>query len=206
MTYTTNQPNIHILAFAGSLRKNSYNRGLIRAAQEVASEGVTIEIFDLDDIPLFNADVEAQGTPEAIMAFRERLKAADALLIATPEYNYSIPGVLKNALDWASRVGDDAHAPIDGKVAAIMGAAGMLGSIRAQMHLREILIHNDIFVLNKPAVMVSRAWEYFEDGQLTDPALRGRIQKLLAALRDWTIRLYPEKVMAAQPGNGVAAN
>jgi chromate reductase len=206
MMNKTNQTNIHVLAFAGSLRKSSFNRGLIRAAQELAPEGVTVEIFDLDEIPLFNADVEAQGTPEAVMAFRERLKAVDALLIATPEYNYSIPGVLKNALDWASRVGDDDKAPIDGKVAAIMGAAGMMGSVRAQMHLREILIHNDIFVLNKPAIMVARAWEYFEDGQLTDPALRGRIQKLLAALRDWTVRLHPEKALDAPVNNGAALN
>lgn len=189
--------SIHILAIPGSLRRGSLNRGLLQAAQELAPADVTIELFDLNDIPLFNVDVEAEGNPAGVVAFRDRLKAADALLIATPEYNYSVPGVLKNALDWASRKGSDPQAPIDGKPVAIMGAGGMLGTVRAQNHLREILLHNDMHILNKPSVMVARAGQYFADGKLVDDTIRERIQRQMFALRDWTLRLNPH--LAAKP-------
>src|ERR1051326_7332731 len=94
---------LRVLAFAGSLRRNSYNRGLIRAALQVAPEGMAIETFDLAPIPLYNSDVEEKGLPPPVAEFKEKIRAADALLIATPEYNYSVPGLLKNAIDWASR-------------------------------------------------------------------------------------------------------
>ena len=197
---------IHVLAFAGSLREASYNRGLLRAAQELAPAGITIEIFDLDGIPMFNADVEAQGTPAPVMAFRERLKAADAYLIATPEYNWSIPGVLKNAIDWASRKGPDFQAPINDKPVAIMGAGGMLGTVRAQMHLREILQHNNLYVLNRPAVMVARAGQFFVDGELVDEELRDRIRRQLEALRDWAIQLNPTLAERDAQPTAVALN
>lgn len=187
-----NQP-IKILGFAGSLRKNSHNRNLLRAAETVLPDGMTLEIFDLIDIPLFNQDVEAEGIPESVIAFREAMKAADALLISTPEYNWSIPGVLKNALDWVSRKGPDQQAPLDGKTVAIMGAGGGSGTVRAQMHLRDILGHNRLYVLPHPQMMVAKAWTHFDaDGNLTDEATRDRLGSLLLELREFTLKLRPQ--------------
>ena len=155
--------------------------------------GMNLEIFDLIDIPLFNQDVEAHGIPEPVMDFREAMKAADALLIATPEYNWSIPGVLKNALDWMSRKGSDPQAPLDGKTVAIMGAGGGYGTMRAQMHLREVLAHNRLYVLPHPQMMVAKAWTHFDaDGNLTDEATRDRLGSLLLELREFTLKLYPQ--------------
>ena len=115
--------NMHILGFSGSLRQSSYNRALLRAAQELLPEDVTLELFDLDPIPLYNGDVEARGFPEAVVAFKERIAAADALLIAAPEYNYSMPGVLKKH-DWASRAG----CVTNGKPVALMASVNLLGT------------------------------------------------------------------------------
>lgn len=187
--------DLRVLGFAGSLRQKSYNRSLLKAAEAVLPAGMTLQIYDLIDIPLFNQDVEAHGIPEPVQVFREALKAADALLIATPEYNWSIPGVLKNALDWASRKGPDAQSPLDDKVVAIMGAGGMGGTVRAQLHLRDILAHNRLFVVPHPQLMVARAWEHFDqDGALTDEATRARLGSLLLELRDltWKLRHQPE--------------
>jgi chromate reductase, NAD(P)H dehydrogenase (quinone) len=182
--------NVRILGFAGSLRQNSHNRALLRAAQTVMPSGMELEIFDLIDLPLFNQDVEAQGIPEPVMDFREAMKSADALLIATPEYNWSIPGVLKNALDWMSRKGPDLQAPLDGKVVAIMGAGGGGGTVRAQMHLRDILGHNRLFVVPHPQLMVARAWQHFDaDSNLIDDVVRDRLGSLLLELRDLTLKL-----------------
>lgn len=181
---------VHLLGFAGSLRKASYNRALLRAAQEMLPTQVTLDIFHLDDIPFFNPDVEAQATPEPVLAFRRAMKAADALLIASPEYNYSVTGVLKNAIDWASRKGPDEEAPLDRHVAGIMGAGGGFGAIRAQLHLREILLHNDVFVLNRPQVTLSRAGAHFNaEGILTNERSRQKVRALLEALAEWTRRL-----------------
>jgi len=180
--------SIHVLGFAGSLRKGSYNRAILRAATELLPAGMSLEIFDLLPIPLYNADVEAIGEPEPVQEFKARITAADALLIATPEYNYSIPGVLKNALDWASRPSKDS--PLNGKPVAMMGAGGMFGTVRAQQHLRLIAVHNDMHVLNKPEVYISRPWEKFDgDGHLSDGATRERIRTLLEALAAWTRQL-----------------
>jgi len=187
--------DIRVLGFSGSLRQKSYNRALLKAAETVLPPGMTLQIYDLIDLPMFNQDVEAHGIPEPVWPFREALKAADALLIATPEYNWSIPGVLKNALDWASRKGPDLQAPLDDKVVAIMGAGGMGGTVRAQLHLREILAHNRLFVVPHPQLMVARAWEHFDqDGALTDEATRARLGSLLLELRDltWKLRRQPE--------------
>ena len=115
-----------ILAFAGSLRAHSYNRGLIRIAQEVAPEGIDVHSFDISSIRLYNEDVEKQGDPEPVKEFKEAIQAADAVLIATPEYNYSVPGVLKNAVDWASR--PPQGSPLKKKPAALMGASGGPGA------------------------------------------------------------------------------
>lgn len=186
-----NQRPVHVLGFAGSLRKSSANRGLLRAAAELLPKDVTLEIFDLTPIPLYNWDVEAAGTPEPVKLFRERIAAADALLIATPEYNYSFPGVLKNAIDWASRPPRDT--PLAGKPIAMMGAGGGAGTARAQMALRQVAVFTNMLPLNKPEVMVQQAFEKFDsDGNLTDETVRPRIQALLEALAAWTRRLRGE--------------
>jgi chromate reductase len=181
-----------ILGFAGSLRKGSYNRALMRAALELVPEGVELEIFDLDGIPPFNQDLENEPT-EKVKEFKAKIRAADAVLIATPEYNYSIPGVLKNAIDCASRPhGDNAfeHKPV-----AIMGASpGMIGTARAQYHLRQCFVFLSCFALNHPEVMVAHAHEKIDaDGKVTDQKTRERIAQLLENLVAWTRRLTPQK-------------
>lgn len=181
---------LHILGFAGSLRRQSHNRALLCAAPELLPAAATLEIFDLDDIPFFNVDVEAVETPAPVLAFRDRIKAADALLIATPEYNYSVPGVLKNAIDWASRKGPDKTAPLDFKPAAIIGAGGMFGTVCAQMHLREILLHNQMHILAAPTLMLVRAGVHFDEtGRLTNPDSREKLRRVLQALYNWTRQL-----------------
>jgi chromate reductase len=176
---------IKILGIAGSLRKNSYNRALLRAAVELAPPDAEIEIFDISEIPPFNQDFEAD--PPAIVAeFKNKIRTADAILFVTPEYNYSIPGVLKNAIDWASRPsGDSAW---KGKPAAIMGASmGNIATARAQYDLRKIMVSLDMHTLNKPEIMVGNAHEKFDEaGRLTDETTRGLVKKQLEALVQWT--------------------
>ena len=179
---------ISILGFAGSLRKGSYNKSLLRAAQEMVPENATLEVFDLERIPPFNQDLENQP-PEKVKEFKAKIRAADAILIATPEYNYSIPGVLKNAIDNASRpYGDNAF---NGKPAAIMGASiGMLGTARAQYHLRQSMVFLNMFPLNQPEVMVPFVQEKIDqNGRLTDQKTREKIKELLEALILWTKKL-----------------
>ncbi len=190
---------VHVLAFAGSLRKKSYNAGLIRAAVELVPPGMTVEHYDLSSIPLYNADLDTENPPVPVLDFKRRIAAADALLIATPEYNYSVSGVLKNAIDWASRRMSVAEAsPLTGKPAAIMGAGGRFGTVRAQSHLRYILLYNDVKVLAKPEIMVVRAWEHFdEQGRLTDEATRKQIGELLAGLQAWTQLLQSTPPLSA---------
>lgn len=179
---------VNILGFAGSLRKDSYNRSLLRAALELVPNDAKLEIFDLDGIPPFNQDLENQPS-EKVKEFKAKIRAADAILIATPEYNYSIPGVLKNAIDCASRpYGDNAfeHKPV-----AIMGASiGMAGSARAQYHLRQCFVFLTCFALNHPEVMVPFAQEKIDkDGTVTDQKTREKIRELLESLVAWTRRL-----------------
>jgi chromate reductase len=178
---------IHVLGFSGSLRQGSYNSALLRAAAEMLPPDMTLEIFDLQPIPLYDGDVEKAGVPEAVQHFRQRIAAADALLIACPEYNYSVTGVLKNAIDWASRPPDS---PLNGKPLAMMGAGGGFGTVRAQNHLRQIVLHNDMMALNAPQLTVSRAFEHFdEEGRLTSERYRQQLADLLRALDTWTKRL-----------------
>ena len=179
---------VNILGFAGSLRKGSYNKALLRAALEVVPKGARLEIFDLDGIPPFNQDLENQPSKK-VKEFKAKIKAADAILIATPEYNYSIPGVLKNAIDCASRpYGDNAfeHKPV-----AIMGASiGMTGSARAQYHLRQCFVFLTCFALNQPEVIVPFANEKIDkEGKVTDQKTRKNIKELLESLVEWTNRL-----------------
>ena len=187
--------DIHILGISGSLRKSSYNTRLLAAASELLPEGMTLATFDLSPIPLYNDDVRVVGFPKPVQQFRERIAAADALLIATPEYNYSIPGVLKNAIDWASRPPDP---PVNGKPVAMMGAStGNFGTVRAQMHLRQVCVFCNMFPLNKPEVLVMRAQEKFDaNGHLIDESARGFIRELLLNLVDWTQRLQPRTRVA----------
>lgn len=184
----TMSQKISILGFAGSLRKGSYNKSLLRAALEMLPADAKLDIFDLEGIPPFNQDLENQP-PEKVKEFKAKIRAADAILIATPEYNYSIPGVLKNAIDNASRpYGDN---PFDGKPVAIMGASiGMLGTARAQYHLRQSLVFLNMYPLNQPEVLVSFAQEKIDqNGKLTDQKTREKIRELVEALVIWTRKL-----------------
>lgn len=178
---------LHVLGISGSLRKASYNSALLRVASELLPTGMTLEIYDLAPLPLYNQDLEAD-LPQAVQDFKASVAAADALLIATPEYNYSIPGVLKNALDWASRPRN--ASPLDSKPAAIMGAGGMFGTVRAQAHLRYIAVELNLLLFNRPEVRITRPWEKFDAaGKLIDEASRKEVGALLEALADWTRRL-----------------
>ncbi len=176
---------IRILGIAGSLRKQSYNRSALDAAVKLVPDGAEIEIFELDGFPGFNQDDEP-NPPQKVVEFKQKIRAADAILFATPEYNYSIPGVLKNAIDWASRpYGDSAW---DGKPAAIMGVSvGSIATARAQYHLRQIFVFLNIHAVNRPEVMIGNASKVFDqDGNLTDEATKDHIRDLIQALVDWT--------------------
>jgi chromate reductase, NAD(P)H dehydrogenase (quinone) len=180
--------SMRVLGVSGSLRKGSFNTMALKAAQELAPEGMTIEIADISAFPLYNEDVKAQGYPPPVQAFRDKIAAADALLFSTPEYNYSVSGVLKNAIDWGSR---PPNQPFDGKPIAMMGASGgVLGTGRAQYHLRQMCVFLNMYPLNKPEVMIAQAHTRFDaEGKLTDETARGLIKQLLESLRDWTLRL-----------------
>jgi chromate reductase len=182
------EKKVRILAFAGSLRKGSYNRALLRAALELVPGDAELEIFDLDGVPPFNQDLET-SMPERVREFKREIRAADAILIATPEHNYSIPGVLKNAIDWASRpYGDNSF---EGKPVAIMSAStGMLGGARAQYHLRQVFVFLDMYPLNRPEVFVTFAAQKIDEkGRLTDQTTREIIGRLLEALVTWARKL-----------------
>ncbi len=181
--------SLKVLGLCGSLRQASYNLAALRAAQALApGAGMQIDVADISDLPLYNEDVYAQGFPAPVERLRNQIRAADALLFVTPEYNYSMPGVLKNAIDWASRPPEQ---PFAGKPAAIMGASpGALGSARAQYHLRQTLVFLDVHPLNKPEVMIGSAHERFDaQGQLIHEPTREYIGRLLAALATWTRRV-----------------
>ena len=194
---------VRILGIAGSLRRESYNRAALRAATELVPEGATIEIFELDGIPGFNQD-EEQNPPAKVTELKKRIREADAILIVTPEYNYSIPGVLKNAIDWASRpYGDSAW---NGKPAAIMGASvGTIGTARAQYHLRQMMVFLNMFPINQPEVMIGNASERFDaEGNLTDDATKEFIRQLLQNLVEWTRRIgQPQGRKKRKPQGGL---
>jgi chromate reductase len=174
---------LKILGIAGSLRKASYNRAALRAAQKLAPADAAVEIFELDGIPGFNQD-EEKNPPREVSELKAKVRAADAILLVTPEYNYSIPGVLKNAIDWASRpYGDNAW---NGKPVAVMGASvGLFGTARAQYHLRQSFIFLNMEAVNQPEVMIGNAQDRFDaQGNLTDEQSKGLIKKLLRNLVD----------------------
>jgi chromate reductase len=186
---TDSSSSLTFLGIAGSLRRSSYNRGLIRAAIEVAPNGIRMTSFELADIPLFNADIEAEGDPPGVADFKRAIAAADALVIATPEYNHCVPGVLKNAIDWASRPAR--RSALTGKPVAIMGASNGRGATaRAQAHLRDGLAYTNGLVLPLPEVLVGLANEKFDaEGNLTDVETRQEVRDLLVSLAAWTRRL-----------------
>jgi chromate reductase len=179
---------ITILGFAGSLRKGSYNKALLRTAIELMPKSAKLEIFDLEGIPPFNQDLEEQ-MPEKVKTFKAKIRAADAILIATPEYNYSMSGVLKNAIDWASRpYGDNSF---EDKPVAIMSASpGMLGGIRAQYQLRQIFVALNMHPINRPEVCVPSADDKIDEkGKVTDETTKEKMRELLRNLVNWTIKL-----------------
>jgi chromate reductase len=174
-----------VLAVAGSLRAGSFNKAALREAVKLAPKDMEIEVFDIADFPLYNEDVRQKGFPPSVERFREKIRAADALLFVTPEYNFSVPGMLKNALDWVSRPPD---MPLIGKPATVMGASpGLMGTVRAQLHLRQILSGLNMPLLNRPEVLIREARSKFDAaGLLTDEDTRKRIRTLLERLLDWT--------------------
>jgi chromate reductase len=180
---------VKVVGFAGSLRQGSFNRALLRAAVELAPERMAIETLDIADIPLYNADVEAQGDPEPVAAFKRAIGAADGLLIATPEYNLGVPGVTKNVIDWASR--PPRNAVLDGKPVAVMGATpGMGGTARGQSQLRQAFVFTNSYAMPQPEVLVRRASDLFDaDGRLTDEPTRAHLVKFLNAFADWIVRV-----------------
>jgi chromate reductase len=179
---------IRVFAFCGSLRKGSFNRMALRAVEELAPDGMRFQTCDIGEFPLYNEDVRQKGFPPAVEIMRKRIAAADAVLFVTPEYNYSLPGVLKNAIDWASRPPDQ---PFAGKPAAIMGTTpSMLGTARAQYHLRQVCVYLNMFPVNRPEVLIAAANEKFDaEGRLNDEPTRKIIAQLMRALAEWTERL-----------------
>src|SRR4051812_44331979 len=180
--------NLKIVGLAGSLRRASFHRGLIRAAQELAPRSVTVEPYEhLDKIPFFNQDVEDQGDPASVKDFKEKIRQADAVLIATPEYDYAIPGVLTNALDWGLRP----PSPFRHKPVGIVGTSpGGVGTARGQMVLRQILLHPPAYVMPDPQMLIPYALERFDaqTGDLVDEQTRERMHRFLEALVEWTER------------------
>ncbi|MDX1639299.1 MAG: NADPH-dependent FMN reductase [Balneolaceae bacterium] len=184
--------SITVLGFAGSLRQGSYNKSLIRAATELAPGEMTIEPFDLAGIPLYNADLEAEGDPERVREFKDAINRSDGLLIATPEYNHGVPAVTKNAIDWASR--PPKNAPLNQKLVGILGASpGLTGSARGQSQLRQAFEFTNSYCMPQPEILVYRAHKKFDaEGRLTDESTRKYLGHYLVALRDW-ITLFTDQ-------------
>jgi chromate reductase len=179
---------IKVLALSGSFRKGSFNTLLLHTAKELAPAGMTIEIYDYTDIPFYSDDIRVQGYPPPVQKFRAAIAACDAILFASPEYNYSISGVLKNAIDWASRA---PNMPFDGKTGAVIGASqGAIGTARSQRDLRWIMSGLNVYMVNLPHVYLGGAAQKFDaNGKLTDQAARDFIKQLLDNLRDLTLKL-----------------
>lgn len=179
---------MNILGLSGSLRAGSYNTMALKAAQKLAPAGISVEIASIAEIPMYNDDVRAQGEPAAVAALKAKVRQADAVLIVTPEYNFSIPGVLKNTLDWMSRPPEP---PFTGKVVGIMGASpGPVGTARVQYDLRKVMVFMDAFTVNKPEVFINHcAGKFDAQGQLTDEAGGKFIVDLLLAMQALKQRL-----------------
>lgn len=179
---------MNILAFAGSLRKGSYNKSLLRAAKDAAHEGMDITIFELEGIPLFNADVEAEGDPQKVREFKTAIREANGVLIASPEYNHGMTGVTKNAVDWATRPFKDA--PLRGKPVGIIGASpGITGTARSQDQLRQSLKSIDAYCMALPEFLLFKAGDKFdENGVLVDESSLKHMDKYLDSFEKWVAR------------------
>jgi Predicted flavoprotein len=179
---------VRLVGFAGSLRRDSFNRALLAAAQEVAPEAMTIELIEIGRLPFYDADVERAGDPASVTEFKAALQQADGLLIATPEHNSGIPGVLTNAIEWASRL--PGRAPLTGKPVALMGASpSQIGTARAQLHLRQLLGHTRALLLPPPELLVAKAHEKFDARlRLTDEGTRGVLRTVLERFAHWIHR------------------
>jgi len=172
--------SIRLVGVSGSLRRDSFNTALLRAVARDLPDGVEMSILDLADLPLYDGDLEARvGFPPPVGRLREAVAEADGLLLASPEYNFSVTGVLKNAIDWLSR---GPGSPLDRRPAAIIGAGGGSGTARSQRHLREILSHNRVHVVAEPDVLVVKRATRFVDGELADPHVEARLRELLGRL------------------------
>ena len=189
---------VHIVGVAGSLRQGSYNRALLREALTVLPAESSLEILEIGDLPLFNQDLE-NDPPAEVIRFKKGLAGADALLLVTPEYNYSIPGVLKNALDWASR--PPQTSPLTGKPVALIGASTSgFGTVRSQLHLRQVCVYLDLKPINRPELMISRADQAFDaTGHLVVAEHRERLREVLGSLVDWAEVLRLGRTALAKP-------
>jgi chromate reductase len=200
----TDRPAIQVLAICGSLRAASFNRMAMQAAIAAAPQGMTISEGEIADLPLYNEDLRQRGDPTAVARLKAQVKAADALLFVTPEYNYGLPGVLKNAIDWVSR--PPSTTPFDGKPVAMMGAStSLMGTVRGQMQLRQACLALNMHPINTPQVMIAQAETRFgADGALNDEVTAKFIGQLMHALYDLTLRLearcLDRQVMAAPDG------
>lgn len=188
MTVLNPQHPIRVLGFAGSLRQGSFNRALLRAAKDSAPAGMVIDTFDLAPIPLYNADLEARGDPGPVAAFKQAISQADAVLIATPEYNHGVPAVTKNAIDWASR--PPRNSALNGKPVGVIGASpGITGTARGQSQLRQAFEFTNSYAMPQPELLVFRAHEKFDaHGRLTDQPTRQALQQFLEAFAAWVVR------------------
>lgn len=184
-----NSNNLRVLGISGSLRKASFNSGLLRAAQELAPDGMEVSIFDIRDIPFYDGDLESEGDPTSVAALKTAVRDADAVMFATPEYNWGTSGVLKNAIDWASR--DREQGGLMGKPATIIGAGGRAGTARAQMQLLETLGETGSIVMVKPGLQVSAfsPMRFDSEGNLIDDDTRGLLKKHLDAFSEWITQL-----------------
>ena len=177
-----------IVAFAGSLRRGSFNRALLHAAQDLAPDAMEIELIEIGELPFYNADIEAQGDPPSVAAYKASIGEADGIIIATPEYNDGIPGVLTTAIDWGSRL--PGRAPLSAKPVALMGASpGRIGTARAQLHLRQLLSHVHARTLPPPELLIGSAHQHFDKTlRLTDESTRDILAKLLQRFGRWIAR------------------
>ncbi|MCA9988489.1 MAG: NAD(P)H-dependent oxidoreductase [Anaerolineales bacterium] len=170
-----------VVAIAGSLRQQSLHQMLVRAAQELAPDNMEIEVLDISQIPLYNSDVESAGWPPAVAEFRDKIEAAHGVIFAVPEYNGSVPGVLKNAFDWASRRGLVAEKP----GVTMGGSPGALGATKAQEHMRQVMMHTNMYVMPRPTIAIPKMGDKFVDGKLVDEPTRGFLAEQLQKFANW---------------------
>ena len=179
---------LHVVGISGSVRRGSFNTALLRASQEVAPDVMEIDIFELNDIPLYNDDLEDAGDPKSVAALKSAIRRADGVLFVTPEHNHSTSAVLKNAIDWASR--DKAKGSLIGKPVTLMGAGGMFGTARAQVQLQSVLAGMGALVMVKPGVLVTFPREKFDaDGRLVDKTTRTILSDHLEKFAEWIARV-----------------